>query len=209
MSASLIKIDPARYDPELVREARESILGGGVVVFPTETFYGLGASAFSASGVKKIYALKDRDQGKPLSIVVADLAAAEVCIEYPPVAFFDLARRFWPGPLTLVLRARPLFPEEMLGEGRTIAMRVPGMAWLQSFLKDLGVPLTATSANRSGGEEIADPARILAEFQEKDVTIIAGGPTPGGLSSTIVDLTVDPPKILREGAIPTSRIWPD
>jgi len=209
MSASLIKIDPARYDPELVREARESILGGGVVIFPTETFYGLGASAFSVSGVQKIYALKDRDRGKPLSIVVADLAAAEACAENPPAAFFDLARRFWPGPLTLVVRARPLFPSEMLGGGRTIAMRVPGMAWLQSFLKDLGVPLTATSANRSGGEEISDPVRILAEFREQDVTIIDGGPTPGGLPSTIVDLTVDPPKILREGAIPTSRIGPD
>jgi L-threonylcarbamoyladenylate synthase len=206
MSASLIKIDPARYDPELVREARESILGGAIVVFPTETFYGLGASAFSGAGVKKIYALKDRDKGKPLSIVVADLAAAMACAEHPPAAFSDLARRFWPGPLTLVVGARPLFPAEMLGGGRTIAMRVPGMAWLQSFLKDLGVPLTATSANRSGGEEISDPVQILAEFRNHDVTIIDGGPTPAGLPSTIIDLTVDPPKILREGAIPTMMI---
>jgi L-threonylcarbamoyladenylate synthase len=206
MNASVIRIDPGRYDPALVRPARESILAGGVVVFPTETFYGLGASAFSAPGVRRIYALKERDRGKPLSVVVADLAAAEACADHPPAAFCDLARRFWPGPLTIVVEARPLFPAEMLGEGRTIAMRVPGMAWLRSFLKDLGVPLTATSANRAGRGEIADPALIPAEFRDQDVTIIDGGPTPGGLPSTIVDLTVDPPKILREGAIPSSRI---
>ena len=205
-NSRVIRIHPENYESELVREALDAVLAGEVIIFPTETFYGLGANAFSLEGVRKVYALKERDWGKPLSVVVADLPAAESCAEKLPPVFWELARRFWPGPLTLVVRARPLFPVEMLGEGGTIAIRVPGSAWLRDFLKDLGVPLTATSANRSGQGEIADPARILDEFRELEVTIINGGPTPGGLPSTIVDLTVDPPKILREGAIPRRLI---
>ena len=206
MNARVIRIDPDRYDPELVREAREAVLGDEVVVYPTETFYGMGANAYSKAGVWKVYSLKERDLGMPLSVVVSDLASAEACSENLPPMFFDLARRFWPGPLTMVVQARPLFPPEMLGEGGTLAIRVPGLAWLRDFLKDLGVPLTATSANRSGRGEISDPGRIRRDFGRQDVMIIDGGPTPGGKPSTIVDLTVDPPLILREGAIPREQI---
>jgi len=205
-NSRVIQINSDKYESRLVCEVLDAVLAGEVIVFPTETFYGLGANAFSLEGVRKVYALKERDLGKPLSVVVSDLPAAESCAENLPPVFWELARRFWPGPLTLIVSARPLFPVEMLGEGGTIAIRVPGLVWLRDFLKDLGVPLTATSANRSGQGEIADPARILDEFRELEVTIINGGPTPGGLPSTIVDLTVDPPKILREGMIPKERI---
>ncbi len=208
MSLRVVRVDPGKYDPEPVRKIRDEILAGRLVIFPTETFYGLGANAFSPDGVKEVYAFKERDRGKPLSIVAADVDAVLSFGEHLPRVFFDLIRQFWPGPLTLIVRARPMFPPELLGPNDTIGVRVPGMAWLRDFLKDLGVPLTATSANRSGNGESADPFKLSRDFKDRDVTIIDAGRTIGGLSSTIVDVTVSPPKILREGAIPTEGLAP-
>jgi len=208
MSFQVLRVNPKKYDPELMQKTRDEIRAGGMVIFPTETFYGLGANAFSPDAVEEVYSFKERDRGKPLSIVAADADAVLSYGEHFPRVFFDLIRQFWPGPLTIVVRARPLFPQEMLGPNNTIAVRVPGMAWLRDFLKDLGVPLTATSANRSGNGESADPFKLIRDFADGNVTIIDAGRTTGGLSSTIVDVTVSPPKILREGAIPTECVAP-
>jgi L-threonylcarbamoyladenylate synthase len=208
MPSRVIRIQPQKYEPAPVRKIRDEILAGGLVIYPTETFYGLGSSAFSPEGVKAVYALKKRDKGKPLPIVAGDLDLAISYADRVPRIFYELVRLFWPGPLTLVVFARPQFPAEMLGKGGTIAIRVPGMPWLRDFLKDLGVPLTSSSANLSGQGESADSFKILREFQDKDVTIFDGGRTLGGLSSTIVDLTGEKPKILREGAIPVGCLAP-
>lgn len=208
MSATVVRINPKQYAPGPIRKIRDGILAGGIVIFPTETFYGLGSNAFSSEGVKAVYEMKNRDRGKPLSVVVADIDAAMNCADRLPRIFYELVRLFWPGPLSLIVYARPLFPREMLGKGGTIALRVPGMPWLRDFLKDLGVPLTASSANISGQGENADSFKILRDFQEKDVTIIDGGRTLGGLTSTIIDLTGTTPKIVREGAIPIGCLTP-
>lgn len=208
MSASVVRIQTKKYEPEPIKKVREGILAGGLVIFPTETFYGLGSNAFSPEGVKAVYAMKGRDKGKPLSVVAADVDAAMSCTERLPRIFYELVRLFWPGPLTLIVYARPLFPREMLGKGGTVAIRVPGLPWLQEFLKDLGVPLTATSANISGQGENADSFKIIRDFQERDVTILDGGRTTGGLTSTIIDLTGPAPKIIREGAIPVGCLVP-
>jgi len=208
MSARVVRINPKVYEPEPLKKAREEVLAGGLIVYPTETFYGLGSNAFSPEGVKAVYDFKERDRGKPLPIVVADVDSAMSCVDRLPRIFYELVRLFWPGPLTLIVYARPLFPPEMLGKGGTIAVRVPGMPWLRDFLKDLGVPLTATSANISSQGENADSFKILRDFQERDVTIIDGGRTLGGLTSTIVDLTGPAPKIIREGAIPIGCLSP-
>jgi tRNA threonylcarbamoyl adenosine modification protein (Sua5/YciO/YrdC/YwlC family) len=206
MRTIVIKTDPRVYDPEVARPASEAVRAGQIIVYPTETFYGLGASAFSAEAVEKIYSLKGRDRGKPLSVVVADLAAAEKMAAELPAVFHELAARFWPGPLTLVVKAKPIFPAAMLGPAGTVAMRVPGSAWLRGFLGELSVPLTATSANLSGEGEIANPAEVIRQFDGLVAAIIDGGRTAGGRPSTIVDLTSTPPKILREGAVPSSRL---
>ena len=265
MKTLILKIDPGAYDSEAVWPVIEIVRRGGVVVYPTETFYGLGVDAFSAAAVRKVYALKERDRGKPLSIVVAGLAEAEsVAAESagedsqgaaaadsqsaatgPIPILRRLAAEFWPGPLTIVVKAyrrdfslpssrekssrtplfkkgdkeRPVmkggegdyrgksaFAPEMLGPGGTVALRVPGSAWLRAFLGDLGVPLTATSANLSGAGEISDPAEIIRLFQGKVEAIVDGGTTPGGLPSTVLDLTSNPPKILREGAVPSRKL---
>ena len=208
MSLRVVRVDPKKYDPEPVRKIRAEILAGRLVIFPTETFYGLGANAFSPDGVKEVYAFKARDRKKPLSIVAADTDTVLSFGERLPRVFFDLTRQFWPGPLTLIVRARRIFPPELLGPNDTIGVRVPGMAWLRDFLRDLGVPLTATSANRSGSGESADPLTLIRDFKDRDVTIIDAGRTTGGRPSTIVDVTVSPPIILRQGAIPAEGLAP-
>jgi L-threonylcarbamoyladenylate synthase len=138
--------------------------------------------------------------------VIADLDMADEIAGPLPRLFLDLACAFWPGPLTIVARARSLFPPAMLGPGGTLAMRVPGTNWLRGFLRMLGVPVTATSANLSGGPEISRPAEIVELFRGKVEIIVDGGPTPGGLPSTIVDLTLDPPRIVRPGAVPEAAL---
>jgi L-threonylcarbamoyladenylate synthase len=204
----ILKIDPTADDAAAFAPAAAALRADGLMAFPTETFYGLGGLAFSARAVERIYALKRRDRGKPLSVVVADLAMAEAVAGPLSAPFLALARAFWPGPLTLIARARPLFPPAMLGPGGSLAMRVPGANWLRGFLRMLGAPVTATSANPSGGPDISRPEEIIGLFRGKVEIIVDGGPTPGGLPSTIVDLTAAPPRLLRAGAVPEEALRP-
>ena len=202
----ILKIDPAVYDSEGLVPAAAALRAGGVMAYPTETFYGLGGLAFSEQAVDRIYGLKQRDREKPLSVVISDLeTAVEIAGPLPPI-FLELARAFWPGPLTLIARSRPLFPPRMLGPGGTLAMRVPGTVWLRGFLRMLGAPVTATSANLSGGLEISRPEEVIELFRGKVDIIVDGGPTPGGLPSTIVDLTSDRPVLVRPGAVPEAAL---
>lgn len=176
------------------------------MAYPTETFYGLGAAAFSAKAVSRIFALKGRDLRKPISVIAAGLdMVAEMAGPLPSV-FWTLAGEFWPGPLTLVLRAAPDWPEFLSGPGGTVAVRVPPLAWLRKLAYELSQPLTATSANLSGEKELSDPGQVRAVFEGKLDLIVDGGPTPGGAPSTVLDLTGVEPRVLREGAVPASRI---
>jgi L-threonylcarbamoyladenylate synthase len=208
METHIVHADPKAFITAGLRPVLKAIRAGEIVVLPTETFYGLGADAFSARAVRSVYALKERDRGKPLSLVVSDLDAAERLAAEIPAVFRPLAAEFWPGPLTLVVKAKPIFPAEMLGPGGTVAVRVPGSSWLRGLLAEVGVPLTATSANLSGEAEVADPAEVVRLFEGRVAVIVDGGRTPGGRPSTVVDLTGSPPRILREGAVPSARIMP-
>ena len=187
-------------------EIAEALLGGAVAAYPTETFYALGAAAFSKRGVERIYRLKGRDASKPLSVIASDLDMVAEIVAPLPAAFAALAAEFWPGPLTLVLPAAASLPEVLVGPGRTIAVRIPPLAWLRSLVAELAEPLTATSANLAGEKELADPADVAALVTGKIEWLLDGGRTPGGLPSTIVDITGESPRILREGAIPTASI---
>jgi len=202
----ILKIDPTAADAAALAPAAAVLRADGLMAFPTETFYGLGGLAFSARAVERIYGLKQRDRGKPLSVVIADLNMADEIAGPLSPLFLDLARAFWPGPLTLIVRARPLFPPAMLGPGGSLAMRVPGTNWLRGFLRMLGAPVTATSANPSGGPEISRPEDIIALFRGNVEIIVDGGPTPGGLPSTIVDLTSARPRLVRTGAVPEAAL---
>ena len=187
-------------------EIAEALLGGAVAAYPTETFYALGAAAFSKRGVERIYRLKGRDASKPLSVIASDLDMVAEIVAPLPAAFAALAAEFWPGPLTLVLPAAAALPDFLVGPGRTIAVRIPPLAWLRALVAELAEPLTATSANLAGEKELADPADVAALVTGKIEWLLAGGRTPGGLPSTIVDITGESPRILREGAIPTASI---
>jgi L-threonylcarbamoyladenylate synthase len=199
-----VPVDPP--DRRVLGEIAAVLRSGGVMAYPTDTFYGLGADAFSAAGVEKIYSIKQRDRGKPLSIVVADPAQARSAASVVPSTFEVLAAEFWPGPLTLVLKAGPSFPPAMLGPGGTIALRVPALAWLRELLRLAEFPVTATSANLSGAGELDDPAAVRRLFDGRADLIVDGGRTPGGAPSTIVDLSGGVPRLLRPGAVPWEKL---
>ncbi|MDD8024919.1 MAG: L-threonylcarbamoyladenylate synthase [Acidobacteriota bacterium] len=184
-----------------------AILGrDGIAVYPTDTFYGLGGNAFSAAAVDRIYELKERFRDRPLPIVVSGLEMAAAVAAVLPEAFRRLAAVFWPGPLSLVVPARPVLPAAMLGPGGTVAMRVPALPWLRGLLDRTGFPLTSTSANRSGASEIDAAAEARRLFEGRVDLMIDGGKTPGGAVSTIVDLSGPEPLLLRPGAVAWDRI---
>jgi len=197
-------------DPDrgIAARAAEVLGRGGVLAYPTETFYALGAAAATDAAIERIYRLKERDRGKPLSVVVADLTMALACADSPPALFADLAAAFWPGPLTLIVRAGPGFPARMLGPGGSCAMRVPGLPWLRGFLGLFGGPVTATSANLSGTGEISSAAEVVRLFEGRADMIVNGGDTAGGRPSTIVDCLADPPCVVRQGAVPADALRP-
>ncbi len=202
----IFELSPAGERSGTLSAIAAALLGDAVIAYPTETFYALGAAALSRKAVEKVYRLKKRDAAKPMSIIVSDLdMVREVAGPLPP-AFRVLAGEFWPGPLTLVLRASGRLPEFLPGPDGTIAVRIPPLAWLRQLVREISQPLTATSANLSGEKEMADPSEVAAVFRGKVEVIVDGGPSPGGAPSTIVDLTSAEPRILRDGAVPAARI---
>jgi L-threonylcarbamoyladenylate synthase len=202
----IVGIDPSGDEPGPVKAVAAALLEDAVVAYPTETFYALGAAAFSRKAVEKVYRLKRREAAKPLSVMVSDLDMVRDISGPLPPAFRVLAAELWPGPLTLVLRASERLPEFMPGADGSIAVRIPPLAWLRRLVREISQPLTATSANLAGEKEMADPAAVAAVFRGKVDVIVDGGPSPGGAPSTIVALTADGFRILREGAVPAARI---
>jgi L-threonylcarbamoyladenylate synthase len=201
-----VRLDESAADLLEIGTIAAALLAGAVAAYPTETFYALGAAALSKKGVDRVFRLKKRDPSKPLSFIVSDMDMVKDVVSSLPPAFMVLAAEFWPGPLTVVLPAAAGFPDRVLGPGRTIALRIPPLTWLRSLVREMSEPLTATSANLSGQGELADPAEVKALFDGQVDLIVDGGPAPGGLPSTIVDLAGDRPRILREGVIPRTRI---
>lgn len=191
--AAVFTGDPAR--------AAERLRAGGLVVYPTETFYALGALAASAAAVARLAAAKLRPGDRPLPLVAADLAAARaVAADFPPLAE-RLAARFWPGPLTLVLPAAPGLPPEVSGEG-TVGVRVPGSALARDLSRLAGGPLISTSANVAGGPPVVRPSDLDQGLLLLVDCVLDGGETPGGLPSTVVAVDGRGPRLLRPGAVP-------
>ena len=196
----VIRVDPAAPDGAALGEAAAVLKHGGVVAFPTETFYGLGAAALDRRAVRRIFELKGRPETKPLLVLVDSIAMAGTVAEVGDRAR-ALAARHWPGALTLVLRARPHVPEEVTAGTGTIGLRVSPHRVAQGLVRALGGPVTAPSANPSGLEPPTTAAGVLARFEGAVEMVLDGGPTPGGEPSTVLDLTVEPPRVLRQGVI--------
>jgi L-threonylcarbamoyladenylate synthase len=206
MKTRLIGIDPAEPEGEVLRTLAGILAADGVMAYPTETFYGLGAVLFSRKAIRRVFRLKARDAGKPLPLVVAGMDMIATIIAAPPPVFYRLASDFWPGPLTLVLKAAKSFPPDLAGPGHTVAVRIPPAAWLRGLVAEIGLPVTATSANISGEREVSEPEEVRRLFDGKVDVVVDGGPTPGGLPSTVMDLSGELPRILREGAVPTAAL---
>jgi L-threonylcarbamoyladenylate synthase len=169
-------------------------------VFPTETVYGLGADACSAAAVDRLLAARGRDEGKPILVLVRDLAMAETLVAGVPPAARRLAARFWPGPLTLVLGARPGLPAPLGAGSGTIGVRVPGHALAAALVAGLGRPVTAPSANPPGAEPPRTVAAARAYFGARVAIYVDGGELPGG-ASTVAAVDGDTVRVIRPGAI--------
>ena len=202
----LLKIDPGKPDAEKLAEAVRVMREGGVVAFPTETFYGLGADARNETAVEKIFRIKGRDFCNPIALIVADDREMIPLVEEIPAAAKILMQTFWPGPLTLVFRASPAVSPHLMGGTGKIGIRVSSHPLARLLAGGLGGPLTATSANLSGGPECSSADAVIRALGDLPDAVIDGGVTPEGTGSTILDVTVFPPCILREGAISRSLI---
>ena len=200
--ARIVKADAEGALPEAVAVLK----GGGLVVYPSDTVYGLAAAASDERAVERAFVVKGRDAGKALSLLLADAADLEpVCAEVPSLARV-LADRYWPGPLTLVLRRSPGFHSAALGGGDTVAVRVPDHPFLRELIRALSEPITGTSANRSGRPACRSAQEVERELGDAVDLIIDGGPSGEGPESTVVDVTRGLPAILREGAIPRADV---
>jgi L-threonylcarbamoyladenylate synthase len=206
MTVNLVRVDPAAPDPAAINWAARVVCAGGLVAFPTETVYGLGADGLDAVAVERIFTVKGRPAEKGLILHLADRKPLVGLVEEAPAAAERLMDAFTPGPLTLVLRARPMVPAVVRGGGETVAIRWPDHPVARALILAAGRPIAAPSANRSGDPPALEAADVARVFGDQVDLILDGGPAPLRVPSTLVDLTTSPPRVLREGAIPAERV---
>ncbi len=201
MAAHVVRISRTHPDPAVLRRAADLLHAGQLVAFPTETVYGLGASALSPEAVRRIYAAKGRPGWNPLIVHVADQTAAERLVSTWPEAAERLAARWWPGPLTLVLARRPEVPDAVTAGLETVALRVPAHPTAMALLRAADLPLAAPSANRSGEVSPTTAQHVAASLGDRVPLILDAGPCDVGIESTVLDLSGGVPVLLRPGAV--------
>ncbi len=189
-----------------IQQAAESVRNGGLIVYPTETVYGLGVDPFNPKALDRVYKLKGRESEKALIILIHSAEDLEsLVVEIPPVAQ-RLIESFWPGPLTLIFKARPELPRELLGDRDTIAIRVSNAITTSVLLEALDGPLTSTSANRSANPPVLSAEEAAREFQSEVDLILDGGIATSSQPSTLLNVITNPVSLLREGRISASEI---
>lgn len=184
-----------------IETAINTLRDGGVVAIPTDTLYGLAACAFDETAVAKVFELKWRPAGMALPLLLADAGDAHRCAVDLPLAFERLAARFWPGALTLIARKSDAVPYAVTAGMDTVGLRVPDHPLARSVARLLEAPITGTSANRSGMPGLTTAQAVRDEFGDAIGFVLDGGDAPGGVASTVLDLSGDTPRILRQGAI--------
>ena len=193
-------------DPNAVRDAAAILRRGGLLGFPTETVYGLGADALNEDAVSRIFLAKGRPQDNPLIIHVPDASWLEsYCRDVPPAAY-QLAERFWPGPLTMILPRRDIVPLQTTGGLETVGVRCPNHPVTLAIIEAAGVPIAAPSGNTSGRPSPTTAAHMIEDMDGRIDGIVDGGPCTVGVESTIIDLTVTPPRLLRPGGLPLESL---
>jgi len=196
----------ASTDADAVEKACRLLETGGLVAFPTDTVYGLGAHAFLPEAVEKIYRAKERPLTKAIPLLLDSAESLHrVAQDITPQAW-DLAEKFWPGALTVVLYRQPVVPDVVTGGGPTVALRVPDHPFALRLIRAAGGALAATSANLTGRPDPQTAPEVLNYLEGRVDLILDGGRCPGGIPSTVMDMTKAPPEILRPGAIPREAL---
>ena len=193
-------------EQEELKEAAALLRAGQLVAVPTETVYGLAGNGLDETAVEQIYEVKGRPQVKPLSLMVPDALAMERCCREVPPQAHALAKHFWPGPLTIVLRSKDLVPAIVRARGETVGLRCPDHPMTLDLLRLSGIPFAAPSANPSGEPSPKTAEEVEAYFDGKIAAIVDGGPCGLGKESTILDMSQRPFRILRQGALPAEKI---
>ncbi len=188
-----------------IEKAAEVLRKGGLVVFPTDTVYGLAADPCNRAAVERLYEIKQRPREKSLPLLASGVRQLKDVAELSPLARF-LAAHFWPGGLTLILKRKVSFPEYVSGGGGTIAVRVPGHRVPAGVARLLGGPIVGTSANLSGRPSALTASAAAMQLGNFVDLIIDGGECPGGIESTIVDVTGGEPSVIRRGAVPDDAV---
>ena len=207
MRPEIVKINSEAPESSLVTYVAEKIRAGEVLGMPTDTFYGLAADPFNLHAVDRVYEIKTRSRHKPLSLLIESVdQAAELAWPVPEI-FYLLARRFWPGPLTIIVKADPKLPLKVTANTGNVALRVPAAEVPLAIVRSMGSPITATSANLHGESECTTAMEVRDQLGDCLSIIVDGGQAPGVMPTTIVDVTGDSSwRLLRHGAIPEEQI---
>jgi len=197
----VIRVDPASPDLAALKPAAERLRNGGLVAFPTETVYGLGAHALDPAAVRRVFDAKGRPAHDPLIVHVAHIEALDELVAHVPEIARTLAARFWPGPLTLVLPRSAAVPDEVTAGLGTVAVRMPSHPVAKALLELAAIPVAAPSANLFSRPSPTRAAHVLEDLKDRIDVVVDGGTTDVGIESTVLDLTGETPTILRPGAI--------
>jgi L-threonylcarbamoyladenylate synthase len=206
VETEVLNISADTPDPALIARAASVLQHGGLVAFPTETVYGLGASALDPKAVAKIFVAKGRPTNNPLIIHVARLDQVYALVDSFPAPALRLAERFWPGPLTLVLSKRAIVPDAVTAGGATVAVRVPAHPVAQALIEAAQIPVAAPSANRSSLLSPTRAEHVMRGLASRIDMLLDAGPTAGGLESTVLDVTKSPPRLLRPGPVTVAEM---
>lgn len=184
----------------------EVLSSGGVIGFPTDTYYGLGANPFDPLAIDKIFEIKGREKDKPILLLIGDIEQLSLIVKNVTKVAETLMKAFWPGPLTLLFEAKDDLPRNLLGNGNTIGVRFPDSLIASRIMRKTGKPITATSANVSGNMQCSSSNELVKVLGDRLDLILDGGDTPGGKASTIIDTSCFPPKLIREGKVEREKI---
>jgi L-threonylcarbamoyladenylate synthase len=200
MNTEILSID----DPNAIPRALSVLQAGGLIAFPTDTVYGLAAATFSSASVERLFTAKTRETAKAIAVLVGDISQLDLITTGLTAAAKRLAVRFWPGALTLVVPKHPILPV-IISPYPSVGVRMPAHTFAIALLRRVG-PLATTSANRSGAANASTPAEVLEQLGGRIDLLLDGGTCPGGIPSTVVDCTQDPPVVLRVGAVSEENI---
>jgi L-threonylcarbamoyladenylate synthase len=202
----ILSLNPREPEPELLQQAVQCLQDGGIILYPTETFYGLGVHYAHEPALRRLFHIKERDTTKPVLLLIPDSSWMDRLAASVPKAAATLTAHFWPGPLTLIVKASPLLSFFITGDGPTVGMRIssnPVACRLLSLFKNC---ITSTSANVSGGPSASSIEHIPRQVLDAVDLVIDAGKTPGGRPSTVLDVSSHPFHLIRDGAVPLAAI---